>query len=461
MKIKKLWVYLPIFTGLWVLFMLLSLRFGWLDAFFWGAEHANVQGIDYFALPKSFLNLLEHRSLYDSWQGKAFGPYATWYLAHPLFSVLVMPGFAFFPTWVSYALFVVFSLLLMVYCGAILAKKATSSEGKSIYYALFLCSFPLYWMLYVGNMHAFLVLSLTLILSALYDLAYSNTQNSLCQRQLLAGLLLSLFTKPLVILCAPILLSAKETRKTMLIAAFIYAAVSILVLSSSWINPESVGWAKRLGVMFDVSTIKNTMNIYQNHFVLNSDMKDNGIHWFNLIAQSGYRFNHIDNFSFPVFFDALFEHHYPDALYLLPLILPLIFSIGLLWVKAKEERLKLLLLLVMLSSTSFFLSYNTVWEYQYTSMMPVVAVLFALKDKSLFSKKQKLGLMLASVFYYLPSFYFLLDQTHIDTTFLCMVRVSREVPTLVLFFILSKVIVMRMKQVLIFTTRSMSKNVLN
>jgi hypothetical protein len=52
-----------------VVFMLLSLHFGWLNAFFFDTEHADVQGIDYFSAPKSYLNLLEKRSMFDTWGG--------------------------------------------------------------------------------------------------------------------------------------------------------------------------------------------------------------------------------------------------------------------------------------------------------------------------------------------------------------------------------------------------------
>jgi len=439
---------LPALIMIWVAVMLLSLRYGWLDGFFWGAQHAHVQGIDYFALPKSFLNLLEHRSMYDSWHGVPFGPYATWYLAHPVFSVLVMPWFAFMPAWVSYAMFVLFSLSIMAYCGFLFSKQASNSKNKIVYYALFLLAFPVYWMLYVGNMHALFVLSLTLILLAIYEMAYTKMDVKRSEQKLLMGLLLSFFTKPLVILFIPILLCAKETRRTMLRAGIIYAAVSILVLSLPWLNPESIGWSKRLAMMFNMDAIKNSMNIYQNHFVLNEYMKDNGIHWFNLIAQSGYRFNHIDNFSFPVFLDALFDKHFPDMLYVLPLLAAPLCSIMLLFIQDKLARLQLLLLLVAMSSISFFLSYNTVWEYQYTSALPVVALLYCLKDKQVFSEKQMIRLFVASSFFYLPSLYCLLDSSNFDRMFILIIHVTREISTLALFLVLGSRVVQSMAPLL-------------
>ena len=425
--------YLPWIIVSWVFCMLISLQSGWLNSFFWAAQHATVQGIDYFALPKSFLNLLESRSLYDSWNGVPFGPYATWYLAHPLFTFLVMPWFAFFPPWTSYALFVLFSLGIMIYCGALFARHAARSEEKSLYYGFFLLAFPLYWMFYVGNMHAPLVLSITLIVLAIYEMAYTQAEMKSAERKLLLGLLLSFFTKPIVILLVPMFLIVKETRKTMLIALAIYVIASILILSVPMLNPEGVTWAKRLSVMIDFDYIKDTMNIYKNHFVLTEYMKDNGNHWFNLIAQSGYRFNHIENFSFPVFLDALLNKPLPGRVYLMPLLFPIICSLFCFFIQERAARLALLLLLVMMSSVSFFLSYNTVWEYQYTSLLPIVALVYCLKDQGLFTKKQTRLLLAIGSFFYLPSFYFLLDKSNIDASFISMVRVSREMPTVIFY----------------------------
>jgi hypothetical protein len=432
--------YLPWIIVSWIFVMLLSLQCGWLDRFFWAAQHAHVQGIDYFALPKSFLNLLEHRSPYDSWQGVPFGPYATWYLAHPIFSVLVMPFFAFFPPWLSYIVFVFFSLSLMVYCGALYAKDALPEE-KNMYYAFFLLGFPVYWMFYVGNMHAPLVLSLALILLSLYEMAFMPNQTLRANKKLLLGLLISFFTKPVVILLLPALFLVKETRKTTTLAFMIYALVSLVTLSVPFINPESVGWSKRFALMFDFETIKETMNIYKNQFHLNEYMKDNTIHWFNLIAQSGYRFNHIENFSFPVFLDTLFNRELPGLIYSLSIMFCLLCAIFLPFIVEKVLRLRLLLLVVMLTSVSYFLSYNTIWEYQYTSMLPVIAMLYRIKNSGCVTKKHMVIMLTAGAFYYLPSFYCLLDQSNMDLSFISMVRLSRSLATLTIFSLLGYQIV--------------------
>lgn len=424
----------------WVLIMLCSLKFGWLDHFFWAAaEHMNVQGIDYFALPKSFLNLLHHHSLYDSWVEPAFGRGSvTWYLAHPLFSVLIMSWFSCLPPWISYVAFLFFSLGIMGYCASLFAKYEKDPTEKLFFYALFLMSFPLYWMLYVGNMHAPLVLSLTLVFIAIYRLGESLIDKNvlLYNKQLALGLLCSLFSKPMVLLFFPALLMVKETRRTACISFFIYAVVSLLFIVVPFLNPEGVGLGKLLPVFFDHEYIKQTMNIYKNNFVLTPFMKDNSIHWFNLIAQSGYRLNHIENFSFPVFLDHVFRMKLPDFIYLLPSYFCFMVSFFVAFMHERTQRLHSLLLLLMTISVSYFLSYNTVWEYQFTSLSPVLAMIFLEKNKQFITKPQWIACMVSGLFFYLPSVYFLLEGP-IDETFISLIHASRTLPVLLLFFILA------------------------
>ncbi|MFN7014396.1 MAG: hypothetical protein ACK4ON_09030, partial [Bacteroidia bacterium] len=226
---QNIYKLIPWVIAAWLFVMLASLKLGWLDVFFWAAENAQVQGIDYFALPKSYLNLLEGRSAFDTWGGTPYGPYATWYLGHPAFSVFVMFWFSFFSPWVSYVLFVVFSLFLLLYSAHHFSNLGTSSSEKVMPYFLLLCAFPVYWMLYVGNMHAPLVLAMSLLLIAIYEMLYGNDDKS-ARKKLLAALLISFFSKPIVILMIPALLLVKETRNTTFKALGIYAIVSILFI---------------------------------------------------------------------------------------------------------------------------------------------------------------------------------------------------------------------------------------
>src|ERR1700744_1449278 len=135
---------IPLITVFWVVLMFMSLRYGILANFFFDSTNVHVQGIDYFALPKSFLNLRDGISLYDTWGGRPYGPYATWYLAHPAFTVFLAFWFFFFLPWTSYWLFVIFSVILLIYAGRLIANNTDSVVKKRLSYLLILCAFPTY-----------------------------------------------------------------------------------------------------------------------------------------------------------------------------------------------------------------------------------------------------------------------------------------------------------------------------
>src|ERR1035437_6479254 len=341
---EKLSKILPYVIGGSVLIMLLSLHFGWLNMFFFGAEHANVQGIDYFAVPKSFLNLLEKRSIYDTWGGVPYGPHSTWYLAHPAFSVFVASWFSFFLPWTSYWLFSIFSICIMGFCGYLISKTTNDNFKKRLSFFFLLCAFPTYWMLYVGNMHAPLVLAITLIMIGVYELTYGNNDKQ-AKNKLFIGLLIYFFTKPIVLLMLPLLLIMKETRKTTMKSIMIYGLVSFVFISMPLLNPEGIGWNKIMSVAFDFDFIKENLNIYKNNFALNEYMKDNSIHWFNLIAQSDYKLIHIDVFSLPVFIDVIVGHATASWIYKIPIYISLFLSIAIGFIDDKKIRLESMLLL--------------------------------------------------------------------------------------------------------------------
>ena len=439
--------YFPVITIAIVAIMLLSLHFGWLNMFFYGAElNPNVQGIDYFAVPKSFLNLLEGRSIFDTWGGTRYGPHSTWYLAHPAFSLFVASWFSFFSPWTSYWLFVLFSVAVMAYCGYLISQKTEDSFKKTSSYFLLLCTFPTYWMLFVGNMHAPLVLALTLILIAIYELTYNEKDTKSANNKLLAGLLISFFSKPIVLLMLPLLLLTKETRKTTILSLVIYSFVSLLFILLPQLNPESIGFNKLLSVAFDFDFIKENMNIYKNQFVLNEYMKDNSIHWLNLIAQSDYKFMHIDVFSLPVFIDTIVGKATASGIYKIPIYISLFLSIGVAFIDDKKIRLESTLLLVMAISLSFFLSYNTVWEYQFASVLPILALLMILKEKDVFYKKHISMMFYIGLFLCLPSFYFLFRDGDFSGNALTWIRFNRIIPVLFIFLVMIYQVIKVVKQ---------------
>jgi hypothetical protein len=425
--------------------MLGSIAYGWLDPFFFGAEHATVKGIDFFAVPKSYLNLLEGRSAFDTWGGEAYGPYGTWYLAHPAFSVFVASWFSFFKPWTAYWLFVLFSLLVMTAAAYVLSRLSIDRKVKYQCYAVLLCSFPAYWMLYVGNMHAPLVLALTLIFTGIYLLTYGdNTKKA--ERIFMAGLLISFFSKPIVLLMLPLFLLIRETRRSTVICLLVYIAGSFLFIVVTALNPESIGLSEIIRIATDPQFVKDNMNIFKNNFEINEYMRDNSIHWLNLIAQSEHKLMHIDVFSLPVFVDTLRGKESTSILFKLPIHLCLLLSIAVAFISDRKLRLEAVLLLTMTISITFFLSYNTVWEYQYASMLPLIAMLPILKEKMVFYSGWINGLYIAGLFICLPSLYFIVRSGDFQSvSSLTLIRITRVLPVLVLFasmvFLLGRVIV--------------------
>jgi len=431
---KKVLYFLPFIIGCFVVLMLLSLYYGILNVFFFGAEHADVQGIDYFAVPKSFLNLLEQRSIYDSWGGSPYGPHSTWYLAHPAFSVFVASWFSFFSSWTSYWLFSIFSLVIMGFCGYLISKRTTDFLNKRLSYFFLLCAFPTYWMLYVGNMHAPLVLSITLILIGIFEHTY-ETNIKQANAMLFAGLLISFFTKPIVLLMLPLLLIMKETRATTIKSILIYGLVSLAFIFIPILNPEAVGLDKLMSLDFDF--IKQHMNIYKNNFVLNEFMKDNSIHWINLIAQSDYKLIHIDVFSLPVFVDVFLGKETAAWIFKIPIYICFVLTVAIGFIPDKKIRLESGLLLIMAISLTFFLSYNTVWEYQFTSALPLIAFLPILKKKKVFYEKFIPAMLITGLFFCLPSLYFLLRNCDLsNSTVLTLIHFDKIVPAFILFAIM-------------------------
>lgn len=426
-----------------VVFMLLSLHFGWLNAFFFDTEHADVQGIDYFSAPKSYLNLLEKRSMFDTWGGTAYGPHSTWYLAHPAFSVFVGSWFSFFSPWTSYWLFTLFSVALMAFSGWMISRVSTDTFNQRLSIAVLLCAFPTYWLLFVGNIHAVLVVAITFILLGIFDLTYAENEQQ-GQQKLLAGLLISFFSKPVVLLMLPLLLFTKETRKTTIKSLVIYGIVSLIFIVVPMFNPEGVGLQKLMSLNTDF--IKQNMNIYKNNFVLNAFMKDNAMHWFNLIAQSEYKLMHVDVYSLPVFVDTIAGRETPAGIYKTPIYLSMLLSFFVLFINDKKIRLEATLLLIMAISLTFFLSYNTVWEYQFTSALPVIALLPILKEKDVFYKKYIPVMFGIGLFFCLPSLYFLVRKSELNSNAITLIRADRVIPALLLFVMMTLLLFNIIKQ---------------
>jgi len=423
--------YLPFATIAVAAILICSLIFGWLNVFSPG-----VQGYGYFSAPKSFVNLLIRHSAYNSW---CYPPYDggqaySIYLAHPAFSVFVASWFSYFSPWTSYWLFALFSLGLMLYCGRLIAGTTDDPLKKQLSYFILICSIPVYVILYSGNIHAVFVLGITLVFIGVYDLTYSLDLRR-ANTELLTGLLISLLTKPVALLMLPLLILTKETRVTSLKAFGIYAAVSALFIVVPFLNPEGIGLARLAHVAFDFNFIRQNMNIFQNNLVITEYMKDNSFHWLNLIAQSDYRLMGSNIFSFPAFLDTLVGRRLPNIIYQIPLLAGLGFSVIIPFVREKQKRMEACLFLLFALSVLYLICYNTVWEHQFASLLPVVALLPVLSDRGVFYKRYIPAMFSLGAVVSLPTLIFLFGQSDLNNTAaLTLIRLDKIVPVYLLFW---------------------------
>ena len=423
---------LPWVTAAWVLLELLSLRLGLLNAFFFDTSHADVQGIDFYSLPKAWLNLASGRSLYGTFDPPAFGPHFTWYLAHPLLAITLGWPLSRFGPSESYGSFTLLSLSVMSTSAALWARETEDPLHRCLIWLMLLGSFPTFLMLWVGNVQCLTVLGLTLSLVGFVRL---QRERPFAGAYLLLGLLVSLFTKPVVLLMLPLLLFLPESRRWALTALGIYLPVSLLCVFVPALNPEGVGLSRLVWLLTHPGFVRETMDVYANRLQLTPDMRDNSIHWFNLVAQSGFRLQHVDVYSLPVFLDGLVGRRTPDWPYLLPTALVLGLSAAVARMREPGRRQQAALLLLMAASLDFFLTYPTVWEYQYTAVLPVAAGLLVIGPDVLPQQLRRWCLALALCIC-LPSLYFLSGSAAPTPGILAVIRADRVVPVSALFAIL-------------------------
>ena len=425
---------LPWMTGFWVLVELLSLRLGLLNVFFFDTLHADVQGIDYFSLPKAYLNLARGRTLYGTFDPPTYGPHFTWYLAHPLLAMVLGWPLSRLAPMDGYGVFTVFSLGIMAACAWLLARETPDALLRRVIWLLLLGAFPTYLMLWVGNVQALTVLGLTLLFVGMLHVSRGLWWEARWYVRL--GLLMSLFTKPVVLLVFPLLLMMKETRRAAFDTLAIYLPVSLLFQVVPMVNPERVSLGRVFWLGWHPGYVRSTMNIYANHMVLTPDMRDNSVHWFNLVAQSGLRLEHADVYSLPVFLDQLLGVRTPGWLYLLPTLAVLVLSTIVVRMRDVAARREVAFLLVLAASLDFFVAYPTAWEYQYTAVLPIAAMLLVLGRSRFLGGRLWLWSVAFALCAWLPSLYFLSRSAAPGLPALALMRLDRVVPTVALFGVL-------------------------
>jgi len=276
-------------------------------------------------------------------------------------------------------------------------------------------------------MHAWLVLALALAVVGLFDLAAGGRSG---RGMLTAGLLISLLSKPVLLFALPMLFLIRQTRKASLIAIVVYALVSLACVLISPLNPESVGFKREIALFFDPAYVREYMNFYNNRFVLTPEMKDNVIHWLNLVAQSDFYWDHVQIFSLSAFLNGIVGVNLPAVAYKLPLLVALLTSLCVPLVRDDAKQMTAAMWSVVLLSLSFFLSYNTVWEYQFTAIIPVLLGV-VLWDQGM-EKGAARWLVALGALIALPSLYFLFGEKITVGEFAWM-RSTRVLPTCALY----------------------------
>jgi hypothetical protein len=362
-------------TAVWVVVMLLSLRYGFLGMFSFDAAHGRINpGIDFFQIGRAFGNLIDGRSMYDTFNGRPYGPYATLYIYHPALALLLGLWLAPFSPWVAYGVWTGISLALMGGAAWLVMRRGSDPLRRAFVGLMMLGSFPFLVTLGAGNIQVILVLALTLVLVSLDAMREEGATNG-NRRMLLAGLLISLFSKPAVFLMLPLLIFFPETRRTTLKALGIYAVVSMAFLVVPQLNPEPITWAARWRLATHPEIVRETMDVYTNGFTVTQPMKDNSIHWLEMAAMTDTRLQNVDVYSLPVYLDSLLGNRTPNTWYRVPALLVLEMTLLVLTLKNREARLQAGLWVLMATSLMFFLSFGIVWEYSYTTIFPIAGIL--------------------------------------------------------------------------------------
>lgn len=410
--------------------MIVGLSIGFHEPLFFGLGERGGQGIDFFCVPKAFLNLLDGRSAFDTWGEPAYGPYATWFVLHPAVAVTIGAYLSWLPPWWAYAVWVAITLAALLGSGLALATHAGSATRRLAVVAALIASPVTYLLLLYGNVHGVIVVAATLLLLGLHEL--STGARPACAvspaAKVMLGLCLSLLCKPVLVLVVPALLFTRATRRPALVSLGAYAALSaLLLLVPAW-NPESVGMERLAWLALHPGWVRDQLEVYRHRFVLLPEMLDNAMHWLHMVAQSDNAWDHVQVFSLPVMLRgwAPAAAGALRAIALLPVVLaPLILRVP------DARRGAATAWLVVLALASHFLGYALAWEYQYVQLLAVAAALLALSTLRSPNPRWARLALCGLALLYLPTPYFWLAGSDLSSAGLAVLRVFRVGPALV------------------------------
>jgi hypothetical protein len=223
---------------------------------------------------------------------------------------------------------------------------------------------------------------------------------------LLAGVLLSLFSKPVVLTMLPMLLLLKDTRRTALQAIVVYVIVSFAFLFVPGLDPVAMSWTQRWFLFTHPEVVLQTMNLFTNGFNVTQPMQDNAMHWLNMRGLASFRMEHIDVYSLPALMDIWLGRHTPDALFQLPILIVFVVTLFVAFIRDRAARMEAALMTLMAASLLLLLSYGLVWEYHFTLVLPIAGLLLMRKHLDTIER----AILALSVLIWLPSLYIFISE---------------------------------------------------
>lgn len=401
-------------TILWIATMLASLRWRFLDRFTAGANHGLI-GYDFYAVPRAFINLTHGSSIYLT-DLSNYGPYATWYIYHPLLAVAVGSWLAPLPPIVAYGLSVVVSIQLLAVGAWKLSQIFVDPFRRAFVGVCLFCTMPTYLMLWNAQPQVFLTLALCLILGGIVQMRRRPAQAPREARWIQAGLLLSLFSKPAALMLLPALLFTRETRRLLYFPLGLYLVVSLIFLLVPPLNRggyDGLHWL----------TVKTASS-------------SPAINFECAPAKTEDHTTNTEIYSLPM----LFHRRYgdvPTSLVRLPTAVVLLFSVVPMTLASASDRLRACLLVCIMAVCTHFLGYYIVWEYHYTALLPCIAPVLYLLDQE---RRGAVRILLLAAFIsllilFIPTPHFI-DPDH-PSVFMTLSAVQRILPVVTTYLCLA------------------------
>jgi hypothetical protein len=192
-------------------------------------------------------------------------------------------------------------------------------------------------------------------------------------------------------------------------------------------------WTERWFYFLHPDLVQQTMNLFTNGFNVTQPMQDNAMHWLNMRGLASFRMEHIDVYSLPALLDGWLGRHTPNSLLQVPILFVLEVTVLVALVRDRAARMEAALMTLMAASLLLLLSYGLVWEYHFTLVLPVAALLLLRKHPGPIER----AIIALSVLLWLPSLYVLLRGQDIGSLRVqLLIHAGRVLPTLLIFTLL-------------------------